>query len=47
MRLADMHADEEYGMYARHDNPGDVLESDSKYPTGHNPTLGRDSEANK
>ena len=34
-------------MYARNDKPADTLESDSKYPQGHNPTIGRDSPANK
>ncbi|KAF2127295.1 DAO-domain-containing protein [Dothidotthia symphoricarpi CBS 119687] len=39
--------DEEYHLYARHDKPDELLESDSKYPKGHNPVVGRNSEANK
>ncbi|KAK4610326.1 Glycerol-3-phosphate dehydrogenase, mitochondrial [Fulvia fulva] len=38
--------DEEYGMYARHDKPDEILDSDSKMLSGHNPTIGRDSPAN-
>jgi glycerol-3-phosphate dehydrogenase len=41
------HTDEEYGLYARHDKPDEVLETDSKFPASHNPTLGKDSPANK
>ncbi|KAK3714195.1 mitochondrial glycerol-3-phosphate dehydrogenase [Vermiconidia calcicola] len=40
------YTDEEYGLYARHDKPGETLESDSKFISGHNPTVGRDSPAN-
>jgi glycerol-3-phosphate dehydrogenase len=29
------------------DKPDEMLESDSKYPKGHNPVVGKDSEANK
>jgi glycerol-3-phosphate dehydrogenase len=29
------------------DKPDELLESDSKYPKGHNPVVGRESEANK
>jgi len=39
--------DEEYKLYARHDKPAETLESDSKYPQGHNPTMATDSPANK
>jgi len=39
--------DEEYGLYARHDKPGEVLESDSKFKSGENPTIERDAEANQ
>ncbi|GAM82892.1 hypothetical protein ANO11243_008780 [Dothideomycetidae sp. 11243] len=39
--------DEEFGLYARHDKPQDLLESDSKFQSGHNPTMSRDSPANK
>lgn len=35
--------DEEYGMYARHDKPGEVLESDSKFASGENPMAKKDS----
>ncbi|EAT87591.1 glycerol-3-phosphate dehydrogenase [Parastagonospora nodorum] len=41
------YTDEEYHLYARHDKPEETLESDSKYPKGHNPVVGRESEANK
>ncbi|PVI07949.1 DAO-domain-containing protein [Periconia macrospinosa] len=41
------YADEEYQLYARHDKPDETLESDSKYPPGHNPVIGSDSKANK
>ncbi|KAF2085922.1 mitochondrial glycerol-3-phosphate dehydrogenase-like protein [Saccharata proteae CBS 121410] len=39
--------DEEYQMYARHDKPSETLETDSKFPTGHNPVEGTNSPANK
>lgn len=39
--------DEEYKLYARHDKPADILQSDSKYLPGTNPMLGADSPANK
>ncbi|KAF2117713.1 mitochondrial glycerol-3-phosphate dehydrogenase-like protein [Lophiotrema nucula] len=39
--------DEEYSLYARHDKPDEVLETDSKYPKGHNPMVGTESPANK
>ncbi|KAI9716047.1 MAG: mitochondrial glycerol-3-phosphate dehydrogenase [Chrysothrix sp. TS-e1954] len=39
--------DEEYGLYARHDNPGETLASDSKFQSGHNPTIGKDSIVNR
>jgi len=39
--------DEEYQLYARHDKPDETLESDSKYPQGHNPVMGAESKANK
>jgi len=39
--------DEEYKLYARHDKPAETLESDSKFEHGHNPTMSRDSPANK
>ena len=39
--------DEEYGMYARHDKPDELLESDLRPREGENPSLGRDSAANK
>ncbi|PSK34426.1 Glycerol-3-phosphate dehydrogenase, mitochondrial [Elsinoe australis] len=39
--------DEEYGLYARHDKPQETLESDSNVKSGTNPTIGRDSPANK
>ncbi|KAF2100678.1 glycerol-3-phosphate dehydrogenase mitochondrial precursor [Rhizodiscina lignyota] len=38
--------DEEFGMYARHDKPDEVLASDSKYPAGENPVQKRDSPTN-
>lgn len=41
------YADEEYHMYARHDKPEELLQSDSKYAKGHNPVVGADSPANK
>lgn len=41
------YADEEYQLYARHDKPQELLESDSKYVKGQNPVVGRDAEANK
>jgi len=40
------YADEEYGMYARHDKPDEILSSDAQMISGHNPTLGKDSPAN-
>jgi glycerol-3-phosphate dehydrogenase len=39
--------DEEYKLYARHDKPSDTLESDAKIPPGQNPTMSKDSPANK
>ncbi|ORX98526.1 FAD dependent oxidoreductase-domain-containing protein [Clohesyomyces aquaticus] len=39
--------DEEYQLYARHDKPDELLESDSKYSSGHNPVMGPESDANK
>jgi glycerol-3-phosphate dehydrogenase len=42
-----MSVDEEYKLYARHDKPADLLESDSKIVPGHNPTMSKDSPANK
>lgn len=39
--------DEEYGLYARHDKPGEVLESDSNFKSGENPVIDRDAEANQ
>lgn len=41
------YSDEEYHLYARHDKPDELLESDSKYPSGHNPVIGEESKANK
>ncbi|KAJ4294278.1 mitochondrial glycerol-3-phosphate dehydrogenase [Kalmusia sp. IMI 367209] len=41
------YTDEEYHLYARHDKPDELLESDAKYPPGHNPVIGEDSKANK
>lgn len=41
------YADEDYQLYARHDKPDELLESDSKYPKGHNPVVGRESKVNK
>lgn len=41
------YADEDYQLYARHDKPDELLESDSKYPNGANPMIGEDSQANK
>jgi len=41
------YTDEEYGLYARHDKPDEMLASDSKFVSGHNPTVGKDSAANK
>lgn len=41
------YADEDYHLYARHDKPDELLESDSKYTPGHNPVIGKDSKANK
>jgi glycerol-3-phosphate dehydrogenase len=29
------------------DKPDELLESDSKYPSGHNPVIGEESKANK
>ncbi|KAF2737313.1 DAO-domain-containing protein [Polyplosphaeria fusca] len=37
------YTDEEYHLYARHDKPDDLLESDSKYPQGHNPVIKQDT----
>ncbi|KAF4551818.1 Glycerol-3-phosphate dehydrogenase-like protein 2 [Elsinoe fawcettii] len=39
--------DEEWGLYARHDKPQETLESDSKFRSGTNPTIGVESPANK
>lgn len=39
--------DEEYHLYARHDKPQETLTSDSKFPSGHNPTIDADSPVNK
>jgi glycerol-3-phosphate dehydrogenase len=41
------YTDEEYQLYARHDKPEELLESDSKYAQGHNPVVGRESPVNK
>lgn len=41
------YADEEYGLYARHDKPGETLESDSKFERGQNPMIGTESKVNK
>jgi len=41
------YADEEYHLYARHDKPDELLESDSNVKAGHNPVVGRESEVNK
>jgi glycerol-3-phosphate dehydrogenase len=41
------YADEEYSLYARHDKPDEVLETDSKFKSGENPVIGRESPANK
>ncbi|KAF2198396.1 DAO-domain-containing protein [Delitschia confertaspora ATCC 74209] len=41
------YADEEYHLYARHDKPDETLESDSKYPKGHNPVMASEAKANK
>lgn len=38
--------DEEYGLYARHDKPSEILESDAPMTSGHNPTIGKESRAN-
>ncbi|KAK4496276.1 hypothetical protein PRZ48_012256 [Zasmidium cellare] len=38
--------DEEFGLYARHDKPDEVLSSDSKLLSGTNPTIGKESPAN-
>ncbi|KXT06914.1 hypothetical protein AC578_7151 [Pseudocercospora eumusae] len=39
--------DEEYGLYARHDKPGEILDSDApKLISGRNPTIGKESPAN-
>ncbi|KAK3055324.1 mitochondrial glycerol-3-phosphate dehydrogenase [Extremus antarcticus] len=40
------YADEEYGYYARHDKPDETLESDSKFASGQNPMIGRQSPSN-
>ncbi|KAK6429533.1 mitochondrial glycerol-3-phosphate dehydrogenase [Oleoguttula sp. CCFEE 5521] len=37
------YSDEEYGLYARHDKPDELLESDSHLSTGQNPALKEDS----
>lgn len=37
----------EYGANNHTDKPGEVLESDSRYPKGHNPVIGEDAKANK
>ncbi|KAF2155602.1 DAO-domain-containing protein [Myriangium duriaei CBS 260.36] len=41
------YGDEEFALYARHDKPQETLESDSQFRSGHNPTMGHDSPANK
>ncbi|KAF2178086.1 glycerol-3-phosphate dehydrogenase mitochondrial precursor [Zopfia rhizophila CBS 207.26] len=41
------YADEEYQLYARHDKPDETLESDSKYPSGHNLVISTESGAKK
>lgn len=41
------YADEEYGLYARHDKPQETLETDSHIAAGKNPQMGKDSPANK
>lgn len=41
------YADEEFGYYARHDKPGEVLESDSKFKSGTNPMEKSGSKAEK
>lgn len=41
------YADEDYQLYARHDKPDELLESDSKYPKGTNPMIQDESRANK
>ncbi|KAB8542133.1 hypothetical protein FH972_025596 [Carpinus fangiana] len=38
--------DEEFGLYARHDKPDELLESDSKFKSGENPIESKDSPAN-
>ncbi|GAB7345417.1 hypothetical protein MBLNU457_3755t1 [Dothideomycetes sp. NU457] len=42
-----VYEDEEYHLYARHDKPQETLESDSQFASGHNPTVGKESPANK
>ncbi|KAJ9665092.1 mitochondrial glycerol-3-phosphate dehydrogenase [Coniosporium apollinis] len=42
-----LYPDEEYHLYARHDKPGETLESDSKLPPGKNPVQAADSPSNK
>jgi len=39
--------DEEYGLYSRHDKPGEVLESDSKFKSGQNPVQKYESRTNR
>ncbi|MCJ1431889.1 mitochondrial glycerol-3-phosphate dehydrogenase [Xylographa pallens] len=34
-------------LYSRHDRPADTIESDSKFESGENPMIGKDSPANK
>jgi glycerol-3-phosphate dehydrogenase len=41
------YTDEDYHLYARHDKPDELLQSDSKFPSGHNPVVGRESKVNK
>ncbi|KAI9731805.1 MAG: mitochondrial glycerol-3-phosphate dehydrogenase [Cirrosporium novae-zelandiae] len=44
---AKMFDEHERRLYSRHDGPADILESDSKFPPGHNLVMGEDSGANK
>ncbi|KAF1810212.1 DAO-domain-containing protein [Eremomyces bilateralis CBS 781.70] len=39
--------DEEYKLYARHDKPAEVLETDTHLAAGHNPVIGQASPSNK
>ncbi|GAB7361569.1 hypothetical protein MBLNU230_g1621t1 [Neophaeotheca triangularis] len=38
---------DQYNLYARDDKPEEPLETDSKFQSGHNPTIGVDSPVNK